>query len=216
MYFYAGQVQTNMPSDYVGPDDFPKFLPKHDEFMEALEADALERGVRITGPAVGQLLHVMTRALGARRVLELGVAVGYSTIYMARGLPEGGRIVAMEWDADISAEAASNFKATGLEDRIDLRVGDAREMMKDEEAGSYDLIFMDFEKEMYSDALPDCVRLLREGGTLLCDNVAFRSSGDFNQLLADHPDMDTSFIFGTFYKHSPDEDAVSISVKKVR
>ena len=214
MYFNVGQVQTNMPSDYFGPDDFPKFLPKHDEFMEALEADALERGVRITGPAVGQLLFVMTRSLGAHRVLELGVAVGYSTIYMARGLPEGGRIVAMEWDADIAAEAASNFKATGLEDRIDLRVGDAREMMKDEPAGSYDLIFMDFEKEMYSDALPDCVRLLREGGTLLCDNVAFRSSGDFNQLLADHPELDTSFVFGNFFKHSPDEDAISISVKR--
>ncbi len=205
-----------MPSDYFGPDDFPKFLPKHDEFMEALEADALRRDVRITGPAVGQLLFVMTRALGARRVLELGVAVGYSTIYMAKALPEGGRIVAMEWDADIAAEAASNFKATGLEDRIDLRVGDAREMMKEEEAGSYDLIFMDFEKEMYSDALPDCVRLLREGGTLFCDNVAFRSSGDFNQLLADHPELDTSFVFGNFFKHSPDEDAISLSVKKVR
>ncbi len=215
-YFNGGLVQTYMSSDYFGPDDFPKFLPKHDEFMEALETDALERGVRITGPAVGQLLLVMVRALGARRVLELGVAVGYSTIYMAKGLPEGGRIIAMEWDAEIAAEAASNFKATGLEDRIDLRVGDAREMMKDEEAGSYDLIFMDFEKEMYSAALPDCVRLLREGGTLLCDNVAFRSSGDFNQLLADHPELDTSFIFGTFYKHSPDDDAISISVKVAR
>ena len=159
---------------------------------------------------------VIVRALGARRVLELGVAVGYSTIYLAKGLPEGGRIVAMEWDAKIAAEAASNFKATGLEDRIDLRVGDAREMMKDEEAGSYDLIFMDFEKEMYSSALPDCVRLLRKGGTLLCDNVAFRSSGDFNQLLADHPEMDTSFLFGTFYKHSPDDDAISLSVKVAR
>lgn len=215
-YFNAGLVQTHMSSDYFGPDDFPKFLPKHDEFMEALEADALERGVRITGPAVGQLLLVMVRALGARWVLELGVAVGYSTIYMAKGLPEGGRIVAMEWDAEIAAEAASNFKTTGLEDRIDLRVGDAREMMKDEEAGSYDLIFMDFEKEMYSEALPDCVRLLREGGTLLCDNVAFRSSGDFNQLLADHPELDTSFVFGTFYKHSPDDDAISLSVKVAR
>lgn len=205
-----------MPSDYFGPDHFPQFLPKHDDFMEALEEDALDRDMRITGPAVGQLLHVMVKALDARRVLELGVSVGYSTMYMAKALPEGGRIVAMEWDGEVAAEAASNFERTGLDDRIDLRVGDAREMMKDEESGSYDFIFMDFEKEMYSAALPDCVRLLRRGGTLFCDNVAFRSSGDFNQLLADHPDLDTSFIFGNFYKHSPDEDAVSISVKKGR
>ena len=204
-----------MPSDFFGPDHFPQFLPKHDEFMEALEADALERGMRITGPAVGQLLHVMVKALGAHRVLELGVSVGYSTMYMARALPEGGLITAMEWDAEVAAEARSNFERAGLADKIDLAVGDARVMMTDLESGSFDFIFMDFEKEMYSDALPDCVRLLREGGTLLCDNVAFVSSGDFNQLLAEHPELDTSFVFGNFYKHSPDEDAISLSVKKV-
>ena len=205
-----------MPSDYFGPDHFTQFLPKHDEFMETLEADALYRDMRITGPAVAQLLHVMIKALGAKQVLELGVSVGYSTIYMARALPEGGMITAMEWDTEVAAEAKSNFEKTGLADKIDLVVGDARLMMKAIEPETFDLIFMDFEKEMYSDALPDCVRLLREGGTLLCDNVAFRSSGDFNERLAEHPQLDTSFIFGTFYKHSPDDDAISLSVKKVR
>ena len=215
-FFTPGTFGPLMPSDMFGPDQFPQFLPKHDEFMEALEADALKRGVRITGPAVGQLLFVLTKALGAKRILELGVAVGYSTMYMARALPEGGRITAMEWDADIAAEAKANFDRTGLGDKIDLVIGDAREMVKDLEPGTFDLIFMDFEKEMYSDALPDCVRLLREGGTLLTDNVAFRSSGDFNQRLAEHPELDTSFIFGTFYKHSPDDDAISLSVKVAR
>jgi len=122
----------------------------------------------------------------------------------------------MEWDAEVAAEAKTNLERTGLADRVDLVVGDAREMMKEAEDGSFDLIFMDFEKEMYTEALPDCVRLLRQGGTLLCDNVAFVSSGDFNQVLADHPELDTSFVFGTFYKHSPDEDALSISVKVPR
>jgi predicted O-methyltransferase YrrM len=205
-----------MSSDFFGPDHFPQFLPAHDEFMEWLEADALERGMRICGPAVAQLLYVMVKATGAKRVLELGVSVGYSTIFMARALPEGGKIIAMEWDGQVAAEARTNFERTGVSDRIDLAVGDARKMMKDHDDGSFDLIFMDFEKEMYSDALPDCVRLLREGGTLFADNVAFVSSGDFNQRLADHPDLDTSFVFGNFYKHSPDEDAVSISVKKAR
>jgi predicted O-methyltransferase YrrM len=196
-----------------GPDHFPQFLPEHDQFMEALETDALERDMRITGPAVAQLLHVVVKSSGAKRVLELGVSVGYSTIYMARALPEGGVITAMEWDAEVAAEAKVNFEMVGVGDRIDLMVGDARVMMKDLEPGTFDLIFMDFEKEMYSDALPDCVRLLREGGTLICDNVAFVSSGDFNQRLADHPELVTSFVFGTFYKHSPDEDAISLSVK---
>ncbi|UCC93230.1 MAG: O-methyltransferase [Thermoplasmata archaeon] len=204
-----------MTSDFFGPDHFPQFLPEHDEFMHDLEIDALARDMRICGPAVGHMLHVMVKATGARRVLELGVSVGYSTIYMARALPEMGSIIAMEWDKDVAAEASGNFERTGLSDRIDLRVGDAREMMRDLPDGSVDFIFMDFEKEMYSEALPECVRLLRPGGTLFTDNVAFRSSGDFNRLLADHPDLDTSFVFGNFYKHSPDEDAVSISVKRM-
>jgi len=202
-----------MASEFFGPEHFSQFLPEQDDPIKALEDDALARDMRICGPSIAQLLSVMVKATGARRVLELGVSVGYSTIYMARALPRDGRITAMEWDAEVAAEAAANFDRTGTSDRIDLMVGDARLMMKDLEPGSFDLIFMDFEKEMYSEALPDCVRLLRKGGTLICDNVAFRSSGDFNRLLADHPEMDTSFIYGNFYKHSPDDDAISISVR---
>jgi predicted O-methyltransferase YrrM len=202
-----------MSSKYFGPDHFPQFLPEQDGFMKVLEEDALSRGMRICGPSIAQMLSVMVRATGAKRVLELGVSVGYSTIHMARALPEDGRIIAMEWDAEVAAEAKANFEKAGVADRIDLRVGDARLMMKEIEPASFDFIFMDFEKEMYSEALPDCARLLREGGTLFCDNVAFRSSGNFNQELADLPGFDTSFIFGNYYKHSPDEDAVSISVR---
>lgn len=203
-----------MSSEYFGPDHFPQFLPEQDEFIKALEEDALSRDMRICGPSVAQLLSVMVKATGAKRVLELGVSVGYSTIYMARALPADGRVTAMEWDPEVSAEARANFERAGITDRIDLMVGDARLMMKELEPGSIDFIFMDFEKEMYSEALPDCVRLLREGGTLFCDNVSFKSSGDFNRLLADHPDLDTSFVYGNFYRHSPDDDAISISVKR--
>ena len=93
--------------------------------------------------------------------------------------------------------------------------GDGPEAIEKVKERPFDMIFMDFEKEMYSEALPDCVRLLKPGGTLICDNVAFRSSGDFNDRLAAHPGLDTSFIFGTFHNHSPDEDAISVSVKKL-
>ncbi len=202
-----------MSIDMFGPEDLHQFLPKNDDFMSALEEDALKRGVRITGPDVANILAVLTKAIGAKRILELGTAVGYSTIFMARALPAGGRITTMEWDEGMVKEALGNFRATGLEGRVESLVGDAREMIKDMEPGSFDMIFMDLEKQMYSDALPDCVRLLRKGGTLVCDNVAFRTSGDFNTRLASHPQLVTSFIYGTFYKHSPDEDAISVSVK---
>ena len=73
---------------------------------------------------------------------------------------------------------------------------------------------MDIEKEDYSKALPDCVRLLRPGGILFSDNVAFESAGDFNEKLNSHPKLETSFVSGQFISHSPDDDAISISRKK--
>jgi predicted O-methyltransferase YrrM len=202
-----------MTPETFEPDHFVQFLPKGDEFMDALEMDSLSREVRITGSAVGHLLHVIARALGARRILELGTANGYSGIFLARALPDDGLLTTMEWDEEIAGEAKVNFERAGVEGKVAQMVGDARLMMRDLEPGTFDLIFMDFEKEMYSEALPDCVRLLREGGTLLCDNVAFKSSGDFNQRLSEHPELETSFIYGNFHNHSPDEDALSLSVK---
>ena len=85
--------------------------------------------------------------------------------------------------------------------------------MHDISVGSFDLVFMDIEKEMYTDALPHCVRLLRVGGVLVCDNVAFRSAGDFPERLHRHQELLTCFIHGTFLHHSPDRDAISISVR---
>ncbi len=202
-----------MSIDMFEPEDFHSLLPKNDDFMAALEEDSLKRGVRICGPDVANMLSVLIKSISAERVLEIGTAVGYSTIFMARALPEGGRITTMEWDEEAVKEAHENFKATGLEDRIESLVGDAREMLQGLEPCTFDVIFMDHEKYMYADDLPECVRLLRDGGTLICDNVAFRTSRDFKERLAEHPQLETTFLYGTFFRHSPDEDVVSISVK---
>ncbi len=202
-----------MSADMFEPEDFHSLLPKNDDFMAALEEDSLKRGVRICGPDVANMLSVLIRSISAERVLEIGTAVGYSTIFMARALPEGGKITTMEWDEEIVKEAHDNFRTTGLEDRIESLVGDAHEMLQHLEPGNFDMIFMDHEKYMYADDLPECVRLLRNGGTLICDNVAFRTSGDFKDRLAEHPQLETTFLYGTFFRHSPDENVVSISVK---
>ena len=76
------------------------------------------------------------------------------------------------------------------------------------------MVFIDIDKEKYPEALPDIVRLMRPGGVLFADNVAFRSSGDFNDELYSHPELDTVFIYGSFINHKPDQDAISISIKK--
>jgi predicted O-methyltransferase YrrM len=202
-----------MSTDMFEPADFHRLLPRQDEFMAKLEEDSLDRGMRICGPDVANLLSVMVKATGARRVLEIGTSVGYSTIFIARALPEDGMITTLEWDEVVVREARENFLAAGQTHKIESLVGDAREILKDLEPESKDMIFMDHEKYMYSGDLPECVRILRDGGTLVVDNVAFRTSGDFKERLAGHPRLDTSFIYGTFFRHSPDEDVVSISVK---
>ena len=202
-----------MDPETFGPDHFARFLPRDNGFMDDLERTSFERKIRITGPNVGQTLHVLVRAMGAKRVLELGTANGYSTIFMAQALPVGGKIDTMEWSQEMAAEARDNLERAGVANRVSVHVGDALEMVKDRDSASFDLIFMDIEKEMYSDALEDCVRLLRKGGLLVCDNVAFKTSGDFNERLFAHPELETSFIYGIFLEHSPDEDAISLSVK---
>ncbi len=181
--------------------------------MDDLEEDSVERNIPIIGPNIGQTLFVLVRATGAMRILELGTANGYSTIFMARALPVGGRIDTMEWGQEIAAEARENLEMAGVANVVTVHVGDALEMVKDLKSASFDLIFMDIEKEMYSGALEDCVKLLRKGGMLVCDNVAFKSSGDFNERIFAHPELETSFIYGRFLGHSPDEDALSMSVK---
>ena len=204
-----------MPPDTLGPEHFVQFLPRDGGLIDALERDSIARGIPIVGPTVGALLSVLVRATGARRVLELGTANGYSAILIARALPRDGKLVTVEWDAAIAAEARANLGGARLSRRVDVLVGDAFGLMKGMRGGSFDLVFMDIEKEMYTRALPHCVRLLRAGGVLVCDNVAFRSAGDFPERLSRHMGLETCFIHGTFHHHSPDRDAISISVKRI-
>ena len=202
-----------MTFDMLSEEDFHRFLPSDGGFMDQLERRSVREGVPIIGPNVAGLLTVLVRATGARRVLELGTANGYSTIFLARALPGDGRVVTVEWSQDLADEARANFRETGVEDRIELLVGDALELIGEQPDGGFDMVFIDIEKEMYSDALGDCVRVLRPGGLLVSDNVAFRSSGDYNERLHGHPDLETSFVYGVFHDHSPDEDALALSVK---
>ena len=202
-----------MSPDTHGPEHFVRFLPRDGGLVDSIEADSVERGVPIVGPSVGSLLSVLVRASGARNVLELGTANGYSTIFMARALPAGGKVVTLEWDPDLAEEARSNFISAGVAERVELLVGDALELITGMEPGGFDMVFMDIEKEMYSGALTDCVAVLREGGLLVVDNVSFLSAGDFVDRLHGHPELETSFLYGTFHNHSPNEDVVSLSVK---
>jgi predicted O-methyltransferase YrrM len=138
---------------------------KHD----AAQADRLDR-YRILEPETAELLAVLVKATGARRLLELGTSIGYSTIWLADAAETtGGTLVSVELDAERSATARENLERAGL--TAELRVGDAADALKDSADESWDLIFLDAERPAYARYWPDVVRALEPGGLVAVDNV---------------------------------------------
>ena len=163
----------------ITPDAIETYVDAHlatrDAPLAAVEAQGAREKWPIVGPAEGTLLHVLTRLVNAKRALELGTAIGYSTTWIARGLAAGGELLTVERDPDTAKLAAENLQRTGVADRVRILVGDAREIVKDLE-GPFDLIFNDIDKEGYPVVLPRCADLLRVGGVLVTDNVLWSGS----------------------------------------
>jgi predicted O-methyltransferase YrrM len=141
-----------------------------DPILAEMEAHAADEGIPVVVPETGTLLHVMARACGARRVLEVGTAIGVSTLYLARALPEGGQVVSFEIDATRQSAARGYLDRAGVLDRVDLRLQDAREGLGSL-SGPFDLAFIDGVKAQYGDYLEATLPLLRSGGVLAVDNV---------------------------------------------
>lgn len=144
----------------------------------------------------GKLLQVLLAAIGARRVLEIGTLGGYSALWMARALPGDGHLLTLEKDADRAAFARGFIEKAALEDVVEVRVGDAREIMAElagaVEAGTeepFDGVFIDADKEGMVEYLERSLELVRPGGLILADN-AFRSG----KVLDDTPAEDTKGV----------------------
>jgi predicted O-methyltransferase YrrM len=126
-------------------------------------------------PEQGQFLHFMARLIGARKVLEVGVFMGYSSSWMALALPAGGKVVACDSSEEYMTLARRTWHEAGVEDRIDVRVGPGLDtldrMIASGESGTFDLAFIDADKENYSNYYERALRLLRPGGLLAADNA---------------------------------------------
>jgi len=122
----------------------------------------------------GKMLHLMARMCGARRILELGTLGGYSTIWLARALPEGGRLVTLEFEPKHAAVARENIARAGFAEIVEVRVGAAAEslaaMIAAGEA-AFDLIFIDADKDNYAVYLEGALKLSRPGTVIVADNV---------------------------------------------
>jgi len=158
----------------ITPDDIEAYVDAHlaprDRALAAIEAQGTKERWPIVGPAEGTLLHLLARLVKARRALELGTAIGYSTTWIARGLEAGGELVTVEWNPDTAKLAAENLKRAGVADRVRILVGDARAILKDLD-GPFDFVFNDIGKEAYPAVLPLLADRLRVGGVLATDNV---------------------------------------------
>lgn len=196
----------------------------HTPFLEKLEQEAKAAHVPIIRREMQSFLKVFLAVQKPKRILEVGTAVGFSAILMAEyGVPEA-RITTIENYEKRFSAAEENFRRSGYEDRITFLKGDAAEVMKTLE-GSFDLIFMDAAKGQYIHFLPEVLRLLRDGGVLISDNVLqdgdviesrfaverrnrtiHKRMREYLYTLKHHPNLLTSII--------PLGDGITVSVKQ--
>jgi predicted O-methyltransferase YrrM len=195
-----------------------------DDVLEDIARVGREKGLPLVDAEVGALLRVLATAVGARRILEVGTAIGYSGIWLAGALPADGMLISMEMDPERAETARANFARAGLSARAHVMVGDAG-LLVAKVAGPFDVIFQDGAKQLYEPMLDKLAALLRPGGLLITDNVLWSGEvvpgfvhaprqdvGDtqaivgYNKRLSAHPHLLTAIV--------PLRDGVAISVKK--
>jgi predicted O-methyltransferase YrrM len=150
-------------------------IPAEDKLDAALRANeqAGLPAIDVTG-LQGKFLEFLVRVSGARRILEIGTLGGYSTIWLARALPEGGRVVTLELDPHHAEVARANLNNAGVLDRVDLIVGPALDTLQSLEntaSAPFDFIFIDADKESYSQYLQWALKLSHVGTIIVADNV---------------------------------------------
>jgi caffeoyl-CoA O-methyltransferase len=188
-----------------------------DALLAEMEAHGARDGIPIVVPSTGRLLQVLALVGGARRAVEIGTAIGVSTLYTARGMAPEGRIISFEIDSQRQDAARAYLERGGVGDCVDLRLQDAREGLA-ELQGEFDFAFMDGVKTEYEDYFERLMPRLAPGAVLIVDNVLMGGSvaegdpspratraRDFNQRLLTHPELTATV--------TPVGDGVLIAVK---
>lgn len=199
---------------------------QRNEFLRELEQYAKENSVPIAEPETARFLSVLTKLVRPKKILEVGCAIGYSSIIMSEGLRDGGSITTLEYDINMVNKARENVKRAGLEDVINVVEADAKDYLSYiDEDESFDIVFLDGPKAHYYFMLDDSVRLLKKGGLLISDNVLFKGMTaddghfvrrkitiinrlrDYIDALMEHPQLETAIL--------SQGDGITISVKTV-
>ena len=193
-------------------------LPPRDEVLTEMEVEASKHDVAIVGPAVARVLYQLAVISGARKIFEMGSAIGYSTIWWARAVGEGGRVVYTDGDPKRAEKARRYFDRAGVSERITIRVGDALEFLS-EEKEQYDIIFNDVDKTDYPRVFRLALPCVKSGGLFITDNVLWsgrvskpnpdaqtKAILEFNKLICESKDLFTTIL--------PIRDGVAVCVKK--
>ena len=157
-------------------DDYLAQIVQQDEALDAALAANAAAGLPAidVSPAHGKMLHLFARMARARKALEIGALGGYSTIWIARALPAGGRLITLEADERHASVARANVARAGLADKVEVRVGAALDSLPAIEAeglAPFDFVFIDADKENNANYLAWALRLSRPGTTIVVDNV---------------------------------------------
>ena len=147
-----------------------------DPALGAALADSMAAGlpaINVT-PPMGRFLKLIAEIQGARRILEIGTLGGYSTIWLARALPAGGKVITLELNPSYGEIARRNLARAGVADRVEIRLGRAQESLAAlaaEGADPFDFIFIDADKPSYTDYFTAALRVSRPGTVIVADNV---------------------------------------------
>jgi caffeoyl-CoA O-methyltransferase len=145
-------------------------IPPRDRVLAEMETRAGRERIPIVGPLVGRLFFQLARMVGARRVMELGSAIGYSTLWWARAIGPRGRVWYTDGDAANARDAAGYFRRARLATRVTVMVGDAVQSMAAVK-GRFDIVFCDIDKHGYPAAFEAAWPRIRPGGLFVCDNT---------------------------------------------
>jgi caffeoyl-CoA O-methyltransferase len=208
----AGEIVTTSVDQYMRD-----LLPERDPVLREMEAQAGKRNIPIVGPAVARVLYQYARLIQAKKVFEMGSAIGYSTLWWARAVGDGGEVFYTDGDKKNAAEARGYFQRAGVEGRIRVQTGDALELLS-EQKQEFDIIFNDVDKEDYPRVLFLVSSRLRRGGLFITDNVLWsgrvthpkpdettRAIQEFNRRLYAMPEFFTTII--------PLRDGLAVAVK---
>jgi caffeoyl-CoA O-methyltransferase len=182
---------------------------ERDSIFHEMEEAYREHGVYSIGPWFGRLLNFLVRFGNVKSALEFGTATGYSAVWMAQGLPEGGLLTTIERNQSHLHLARQNITKAGLEGKITIRPGEAEDVVSTL-SQTFDFIFVDCAHFV---ALESSQRLLRSGGLFVCDNVGFRGHETFNEALINCSHLETLYLQSYLKGRIPENTAFSISIK---